>query len=75
MRIYSVADLHWRDHELHLKTGRLLATIEPDVTYPKMWRVRLPNGHLTDMVNKTRAKDAAISLALTALNQSNAKAA
>jgi len=29
-----------------------------------MWRVRLPNGQLTDTVNLTRAKDAAVVLAL-----------
>jgi len=33
-----------------------------------MYRVRLPNGHLTDMVNITRARDAAVSLALSGLN-------
>jgi hypothetical protein len=30
-----------------------------DPEWPNMWRVRLPNGQLTDMVNLTRAKDAA----------------
>jgi hypothetical protein len=34
-----------------------------------MWRVRLPDGHVTDMVNLSRAKDAAASLALAALNR------
>jgi hypothetical protein len=33
--------------------------IERDKAWPNMWRVRLPNGDLTDMVNLTRAKDAA----------------
>jgi len=33
-----------------------------------MFRVRLRNGHLTDMVNLSRAKDAAISLVLGELN-------
>jgi|SRR5579871_1285738 len=33
-----------------------------DRDYPHMWRLRLPNGQLTDMVNLTRAKDAARSL-------------
>jgi hypothetical protein len=31
----------------------------------------MPDGHLTDMVNLTRAKDAAQSLALAVLNQNN----
>jgi hypothetical protein len=34
--------------------GRALA-IKPDATWPGMWRVKLPNGALTDMVNLTRA--------------------
>jgi len=34
-----------------------LATVEPDAT-GAMWRVRLPDGSLTDLVNLTRAKDA-----------------
>jgi hypothetical protein len=33
-----------------------------DPQWPNMWRLRLPNGQLTDMVNLTRAKDAAKSL-------------
>jgi hypothetical protein len=43
--------------------GRLLATVKPDTDWPGLWRVHLPNGHVTDMVNLTRAKDAALSLA------------
>jgi hypothetical protein len=42
--------------------------LEPDADWPKLYRVRLPNGHLTDMVNLTRAKDAARCLALGILN-------
>jgi hypothetical protein len=40
-----------------------------------MWRVRLSNRSLTDMVNRTRAKDAAISFALTSLNARTGDAA
>jgi hypothetical protein len=40
-----------------------------------MYRVRFPNGHLTDMVNLTRAKDAAIVLALTLNNKPDKEAA
>jgi len=35
-----------------------LATVEPDADWERMWRVRLPDGSLTDLVNLTRAKDA-----------------
>ena len=35
-----------------------------DEKYPEtMWRVRMPDGSLSDMVNKTRARDAARSIA------------
>jgi hypothetical protein len=51
----------WRGRRL-MVCGRLVATVVPDATWPKMWRVKLPNGHVTDMVNLTRAKDAALAL-------------
>ena len=73
-RIYGRGDLKWKDRELHLVTGRLLATVEPDTKWAGMHRVRLPDGHVTDMVNISRAKDAAISLALTDLNSFKAQA-
>ena len=37
-------------------------TLVRDPDWPNMWRVRLPNGQLTDLGNLTRAKDAARSL-------------
>ena len=33
--------------------------IIPDETYQSIWRVRWPDGKLSDMANLTRAKDAA----------------
>jgi hypothetical protein len=47
--------------------GRILATVEPDSKWSGMYRVR-HDGNVTDMVNLTRAKDAAISIALSQLN-------
>ena len=69
--MYDRQDLIWGGNQLRLfsRRGRVLATIEPDLTWPGMWRVRLPDGHLTDMVNLSRAKDAAASLAVGVLNQ------
>jgi hypothetical protein len=32
--------------------------VVPDATHTGMWRVRWPDGHLSDMTNLTRAKDA-----------------
>ena len=62
-------DMDGRQLRLFSSCGVVLATIEPDLTWPGMWRVRLPDGHLTDVVNRSRAKDGASSLALGVLNR------
>ena len=67
-RIYGRQDIKWDGPRLRLCTGRLLATVESDGTLAGMYRARLAGRHLTDMVNLSRAKDAAISLALSKLN-------
>ena len=59
--------LIWRGDTLRY-AGQLLATVIPDDKYRGMWRVQLPGGQITDMVNRSRAKDAAIALALGRLN-------
>ena len=71
MRVCSRRDLVWDDKQLRLHSirRRVLAAVEPDRDWPGMWRVRMPDGHLTDMVNLSRVKDAAASLALGVLNQ------
>jgi hypothetical protein len=57
--------LIWYGDRLLLRAGRrLLSAIEPDAEWPGMWRVRLPDGRLSDMANRTWAKDAARALAL-----------
>lgn len=60
----------WDGYQLRLfsSRGRVLPSIEPDKTWPGMWRVRLPDEYLSEMVNLSRARDAAASLALAALN-------
>jgi hypothetical protein len=35
----------------------------PDATHPRMWRIAWPGGHLSDIVNLARAKDAAAAIA------------
>ena len=72
--MYGRQDLIWDGSQLRLfsSRGRVLASIEPDLTWPRLWRVRLPDGNLTDMVNLSRAKDAAASLALGILNHREA---
>jgi len=68
MRINSQR-LTWVGDEL-VYGRRTLLRIERDGVYPGMWRVRLPDGSLTDMVNRTRAKDAAVSIAFRSLEVS-----
>jgi hypothetical protein len=59
-------DLVWSSHRLRL--GRhTVASLVPDADWPGMWRVRIGEA-LSDMVNLTRAKDAAAGLALSVLN-------
>ena len=43
---------------LRRKPPKLDPRIVPDPKWPGMYRVRRPDGSLTDMVNLTRAKDA-----------------
>ncbi len=38
-------------------------TVVPDAEWPDMWRIRHDDGRLSDMVNLSRAKDAAITWA------------
>jgi hypothetical protein len=40
-----------------------LAEVVPDANWSGMWRIRTPDGALSDMVNLTRAKDAAFVMA------------
>ena len=69
--MHARTDLIWEGNELRLfsSRGRVLASIELDETWAGLWHVRLPDGYLTDMENLSRAKDAAASLTLTALNR------
>jgi len=66
--------LAWRTIEngfaLHRwQTKTPLLHVVPDTVYPGMWRIiRSPDGRLTDMANLTRAKDAAVFIALEILN-------
>ena len=67
--MYERKNLMWDGRQLRLSRGRVLASIEPDKTWPDMWRVRLPEGYVTDLVSLPRAKDAAAALALGVLNR------
>src|SRR5262245_56537214 len=75
MRVYSSQHLQWQGNALHLGRGRKLVEIVQDAAYPIMWRVRLPDGTLTDMANMSRAKDTARTMALRILNREETGAA
>ena len=52
-------------HTLHrggLKTPAI--SVVPDKIYPTMWRIKHRDGRLSDMVNLSRARDAAVALAV-----------
>ena len=74
MHVYSRRDLSWRTvpegWALHCY-GRHDAVLHvvPDTVHPGMWRVRCPDGALTDTANLTWARDGALSIALAMLNQ------
>jgi hypothetical protein len=53
-------DGRWRGNELWFRRCKVAEIIE-DGEWPNMWRVKLPDDSISDMVNRTRAKDAAFS--------------
>src|SRR5258706_8759767 len=64
---YDRGDFTWRWHQdgtwaLHVegRRGAVLDVVR-DETHPQMWRIRCPDDRLSDMVNLSRAKDAAIT--------------
>lgn len=73
-RTIASKELDWRKGDnkftLHLRgRSQPLLSVIPDAVYPNMWRIN-HRGRISDMVNITRAKDAALSWALGDLNSS-----
>jgi hypothetical protein len=66
-RVFERRELACGRRLLLRRSGRLLAVIEPDDEYPGLYRVHLVDGHITDFVNYTRAKDAAEALVIEML--------
>ena len=57
MRIWARNELTWRGNGLYVKgRGKRLISVEPDGKWSGMWRVKYPDGSLSDMVNLSRAK-------------------
>lgn len=64
--------LDWRGDTL-LSTGRIVARLVGDETWPGIWRVCLSSGNTSDMVNLSRARDAAEALVLKLMVQETAR--
>jgi hypothetical protein len=47
------------------RRGPVLCIVR-DATFPTAWRIRRPDGTITDMLNVSRAKDVAMAIALAA---------
>ena len=69
MKFLGPDDVTWKGDKLY-RNGSIhpLIGIEPDSKYPDMWRVRLLDGSLSDMMSRVRAKDAAACIALRDAN-------
>jgi hypothetical protein len=71
--IYGRKDFTWHEHPdgwaLHAVGHQsAIVHIVPDGTWPGMWRIRHPDGQLSDMANLTRARDGAIAVAMRLLD-------
>jgi hypothetical protein len=63
--------LRW--HGLQLRRGdSVVATVVADKDWPKLYRIHLSDGRITDIANLTGAKDAAAALALSVLDERDA---
>jgi hypothetical protein len=66
---YRAGNLVWHGLKLHLRmSDRVLAVLNADPEYPNLYRVHYGVDQISDVINQTRAKDAAVSFALAALN-------
>src|SRR5262245_52812468 len=68
MKTFGRHNLSWRGDALYCG-GKVVIHIVHDERYPSMRRVRGRDGRLSDMVNRARAKDAAMTWALADLNR------
>jgi hypothetical protein len=65
--MYGNRNTRWEGDRLYISTRSTGYSIVRDQAYPTMWRVRSPDGALSDMVNRARA------VALPAANGMNAR--
>jgi hypothetical protein len=61
-------DMHWKGLSLYLGTKKQDVTVLPDPLYPKMFRLRRPDGSMSDLANLARIKDAAMVIVAAIAN-------
>ena len=67
-RVFNASDIAWHGLQLRLRaSNRVLATVKPDAKYPKLFRVHVGPDHVTDLLNRSRAREATMVLALRML--------
>ena len=66
MRIFAMNELAWKGDRL--VGGGQHVDLVPDSKWAGMWRVKRPDGTVSDMVNHTRSRDAAKPILLSILN-------
>jgi hypothetical protein len=77
MRLPTVGhsrSLEWHDNRLLGPNGIAIEIVQ-DSTYPTMWRVKYPDGKLSNMITLPRARDAARVALLRILNERPGEAA
>jgi hypothetical protein len=70
-RIYAARELEWRGNRLVVQGGGRhspMTEIVPDSQWLDMWRVKRPDGSITDMVNRDWARELAKDILLRVLN-------
>ena len=68
-RVFNSFDFSWKDNRLLCDGKQTGCKIVPDKIWPGMFRVEYPLGNLCDMANLTRAKDAALTMAMRHINR------
>lgn len=61
-------DMHWKGLSLYLGTKKQDIAILPDPHFPEMFRLRRPDGSVSDLANLSRIKDAAMVIVAAIAN-------
>ena len=72
-RGYNFLAFSWKNNRLLVDGKWSGAEIVPDREWTGMWRVEYPKGVMSDMVNRTRAKDGAFRMVSMALERARGR--